>query len=94
MGLLEEEGERIARRAFEAEQRYGDPTIPEEIAKSIGATSTTLQESYSTALRILRAGHRGEALLDRIVAAREEGRVVTSTESKLEDDPSTRHLGG
>ncbi|MCR8723700.1 hypothetical protein [Frigidibacter sp. ROC022] len=88
MGLLEEKGEDLAKRAIEAEKRFGDPTIPDEIGKAIGATSTTLQEAYLTALRILRAADRADDLLGRIIAGREKGEVVVSTESVLEDDPN------
>ncbi len=88
MGLLEEKGEELAQRAIEAEERFGDPTIPDEIGKAIGATSTTLQESYLTALRILRAAKRAGALLDRIVEGRLKGIKVVSTESRLADDES------
>lgn len=91
MGLLEDKGEELARKAFEAELKFGDPTIPDEIGKAVGATSTTLQESYLTALRILRAARRGEALLDRILDGRQKGVKVVSTETTLEDDPSTMH---
>ena len=94
MGLLETLGEDLARKAIEAEKRFDDVTIPDEIGKAIGATSTTLQEAYLTALRIYRAAGRAEALLSRIIAGRERGEVVVSTESAIEDDPSTLHGGG
>jgi hypothetical protein len=91
MGLLEEKGEELAKKAIAAEKRFGDPSIPDEVGKAIGATSTTLQESYNTALRIFRAADRADELLTRIVEGRAKGVKVTSTESKLEDDPSTMH---
>jgi hypothetical protein len=88
MGLLEDKGEELARKAHEAELRFNDPTIPDEIGKAVGATSTTLQESYLTALRIYRAAKRGDDLLTRIIAGREKGERVVSTESALQDDPN------
>lgn len=88
MSLLEEKGRDLAERAFAAELRFGDPSIPDEIGKAIGATSTTLQESYLTALRVIRAAKRGEDLLARIVEGREKGQKVVSTETALEDDPN------
>ena len=88
MGLLEEVGEALARKAIEAEERFGDPTIPDEVSKSVGATSTTLQEAYLTALRILRAGKRGEILLAQIVDGRLKGEKVVATETRLADDPN------
>ena len=85
MALLEEMGEKLARKAIEAETRFGDPTIPEEVSKAIGSTSTTLQEAYLTALRIVRAANRAERLLDEIVEGRLQGKRVISTESRIED---------
>jgi hypothetical protein len=94
MSLLEEMGDRIARKAIEAEVRFDDPTIPDDIGKAIGATSTTLQEAYLTALRVHRAANRAERLLDDIIEGRLKGIKVVSTESQLEDDPSTTAGGG
>jgi hypothetical protein len=91
MSLLEEKGAELAKRAFAAELEFGDPTIPDEIGKAIGATSTTLQEAYLTALRIIRASQRAGDLLDRIIDGRKRGEIVKSLESTLEDDPSTMH---
>jgi hypothetical protein len=88
MGLLEDKGEELARKAIAAEQKYDDPTIPDEIGKAIGATSTTQQEAYLTALRVLRAANRGDDLLTRIIEGREQGVKVVSTESRLADDES------
>ena len=85
MTLLDDKGEDLARKAIAAETRFGDPTIPDEIGKAIGATSTTLQESYLTALRIFRAAQRAEDLLTRIVEGRARGERVISTESRIED---------
>lgn len=88
MSLLETLGDELARKAIEAELRFDDETIPDEIGKAIGATSTTLQEAYLTALRIHRAARRAEALLAKIIQGRERGEIVISTESTLEDDPN------
>jgi len=85
MSLLDEKGRELAEKAFVAELQYGDPTIPEELSKAIGATSTTLQESYLTALRILRAARRAEVLLDRIVDGRQRGEKVMATETRIAD---------
>jgi hypothetical protein len=86
MGLLEDKAESIARAAFDAELQFDDATIPDEIGKAIGATSTTLQEAFNTAMRVIRAAKRGEDLLVKIVEARKKGIKVVSTESLLEDD--------
>ena len=88
MSLLDTLGDELARKAIEAELRFDDPTIPDEIGKAIGATSSTLQEAYLTALRIHRAALRAEALLAKIIAGRERGEVVIATETRLEDDPN------
>jgi hypothetical protein len=88
MGLLEDLGDKLAQKAIAAEERFGDPTIPDEVGKSIGATSSTLQEAYNTAVRVHRAARRAEQLLERIIEGRERGEVVKSVETGLEDDPN------
>ena len=88
MALLDDLAQELAQKALDAEVRYDDPTIPDEIGKAIGATSTTLQESYNTAIRVFRAARRADQLLDRIIEGRERGEIVVSTESKLADDPN------
>ena len=64
MSLLERLGEELAHDALLKAKASGNSNIVEEISKAIGDTSTTLQESYLTAVRIFRAEMRAREVLD------------------------------
>lgn len=63
MDYLTEIAEKLARDALEQARACNDPDLVEDVAKSIGASSTTLQEAYQTAVRVLRAEQRARDLL-------------------------------
>lgn len=65
MALLEEISTGLARRSMEMMVKTGDDTIERRVADEIGASSPTLQETYLTAMRILKAERRGLLLLDK-----------------------------
>lgn len=65
MSLLEETSTKLARRAMELIVATGDETIEKRVAEEIGASSPTLQETYLTAMRILKAERRGMLLLEK-----------------------------
>ncbi|MEM7719615.1 MAG: hypothetical protein AAF222_10470 [Pseudomonadota bacterium] len=65
MSLLEEVSTSLARRAIELIVKTGDETIERRLADEIGASSPTLQETYLTAMRILKAERRGLLLLEK-----------------------------
>ncbi|MCI2398392.1 hypothetical protein [Aliiroseovarius subalbicans] len=69
MDLLEQVADALARDVLEAERETGDISLMEEVKKSIGASSTTLEEAFLTAVRIRRAEARGRALLSDLVRA-------------------------
>ncbi len=65
MALLEDTATKLAQRAMELIVKTGDETIEQRVADEIGASSPTLQETYLTAMRILKAERRGLLLLDK-----------------------------
>ena len=67
MALINDLAEELARDAIALSKKTGDEEFPEDLGKDIGRTSTTLEEAYMTALRLLRAAERARGVL----AARE-----------------------
>ncbi len=65
MALLEDVSTNLARRAMELIVKTGDESIERRLSDEIGASSPTLQETLSTAMRILKAERRGLLLLDK-----------------------------
>ena len=65
MALLEDVSTNLARRAMELIVQTGDETIERRLADEIGASSPTLQETFSTSMRILKAERRGLLLLEK-----------------------------
>lgn len=64
MGILEDLADSLAKDVLELAPDETDPLIM-ELAKTIGASSQTLEEAYLTAIRVRRAERRARALLDR-----------------------------
>ncbi len=67
MALIDDLAEDLARDAVALSKKVGDDKFPEDLGKTIGTTSTTLEEAYLTALRLFRAEERARD----IIAARE-----------------------
>ena len=65
MSKLEDIGDGLAKQALELVEKTGDEGIEKRIANEIGALSPTLQEAYSTAIRIRKAELRAQKLLDK-----------------------------
>jgi chromosomal replication initiation ATPase DnaA len=63
MSLLQELAQSLARDTFRQAAEAQDPTLIDDVAEAIGASSTTLQEEYLTAIRFLRAEARARQLL-------------------------------
>ena len=84
MALLEDTANNLARRAIDLIAKTGDETIEKRIADEIGASSPTLQETYLTAMRILKAEQRGLALLGKY--DRGEAIPVAAISSAPQDD--------
>ncbi len=69
MDMLEQIADDLAKEVLAAEQETGDEYLMEEIKKTIGASSTTLEEAFLTAMRIRRADTRARAMLAEKLAA-------------------------
>ena len=65
MEYLEQIADGLARDLLEIEARTGNQDLVDEVMKTIGASSTTLEEAFLTAVRIRRAEARAQALLAR-----------------------------
>lgn len=65
MSFLEDTATNLARRSMDLMVKTGDEKIESRVAAEIGASSPTLQETYLTAMRILKAERRGLLLLDK-----------------------------
>lgn len=64
MGVTEDLADRLAREAIEASQTLGDEGLIDEVARVVGATSTTTQEAFMTAVRVRLAAARGHRLVE------------------------------
>ncbi len=77
MDYLEEIADRLARKVLEVEARTGDEDLVGEVIKTIGASSTTLEEAFLTSVRIRRAEARALVLIaerdDPEASAKREG---------------------
>ncbi|HGG06136.1 MAG TPA: hypothetical protein ENK28_11820 [Aliiroseovarius sp.] len=64
MDYLEEVADKLALEVLEAERQTGNDELFLEVKKTIGASSTTLEEAFLTAIRVRRAEARGRAVLE------------------------------
>lgn len=65
MGLTEEMADALAEDTMKAQNKLNEPYLFEEVAKVIGAGSTTLEEAYLTSMRVRIAEKRGRVFLDK-----------------------------
>lgn len=86
MALLEEVSTALARQSLEMIVKTGDETIERRVADEIGASSPTLQETFLTAMRILKAERRGLLLLEKY--DRGEDIPVAQISAQPQDDGS------
>lgn len=63
MSITEDLADRLARDTIDAMERLGDDTLIAEMAKVIGASSTTTQEAFMTAIRVRLSVKRADAYL-------------------------------
>ncbi|HHS94392.1 MAG TPA: hypothetical protein ENK63_03510 [Rhodobacterales bacterium] len=71
MEYLEQIADGLAKEVLEIEEASGDEALVKEVMKVIGASSTTLEEAFLTAIRIRRAEARARKLIARHRAAPE-----------------------
>ena len=55
--------QQLAEDALAYEKRTGNATVVNEVSKIIGASSSTLQDAFLTAIRVLRAEAQARAYL-------------------------------
>ncbi|RBI87652.1 hypothetical protein DRV85_01665 [Rhodosalinus halophilus] len=71
MGVTEDLADALARDAIAAAEETGDERLIDEIAASLGDTSSTTQEAFMTSVRVRLAEKRARRLLEtRLAAAR------------------------
>ena len=73
MDLLEQVADKLAQEVLDAAHMTGNEDLVNEVKKTIGASSTTLEEAYMTAIRIRRAEARGR---DRLRALLQDETLV------------------
>lgn len=64
MGVLEDLSDKLAADAIDAAEKLGNDDIITEVAKQLGATSTTMEESYLTSIRIRLSERRARRFLE------------------------------
>lgn len=72
MDILTQVADKLAQEVLEVERETGDEDLVEAVKKAIGASSTTLEEAYMTAVRVRRAEARARTLLDDVRRAKRE----------------------
>ena len=64
MGITEDLADALARDAIAAAERLGDDEVISEVSEALGASSTTTQEAFLTAVRVRQAEQRARRLLE------------------------------
>ncbi|MBT8459739.1 MAG: hypothetical protein HKP37_08665 [Boseongicola sp.] len=80
MSKLEDIADGLAKRALDLVEKTGDETIEKRTADEIGALSPTLQEAYTTAVRIRKAEIRASRLLDKYQAGEAVEKAAISSQ--------------
>lgn len=63
----------LARDTIAAMERIGNDRLFTDVAKVLGASSTTLQEAFMTSIRVRLAERRGRVFLEAAIKAAETG---------------------
>ena len=66
--IMEEIADHLAQEVIEGAQALGDDNLITEIARVIGASSTTLQEAFMTAIRVRLSEQRARKALEERLA--------------------------
>jgi hypothetical protein len=64
MGVLEDLADGLAKDTIEEAHRLGKEQLITEVAKQLGATSTTMEEAYLTSIRMRLAEKRARQFLE------------------------------
>ncbi len=95
MSVLEDLADALARDVIQAAHDLGDEGLIAEIGKVIGASSTTTQEAYMTAVRVRLSEQRARlALAERIARGPMAGVRGASGGKLTSDGPDGRRCGG
>jgi hypothetical protein len=73
MALTDDLADELARETIIAMERLNNDRLYVEVAKVLGASSTTMQEAYLTSIRVRLAERRGRLFLEASVKAAETG---------------------
>jgi hypothetical protein len=73
MALTDDLADELARETIIAMERLNNDRLYVEVAKVLGASSTTMQEAYLTSIRVRLAERRGRLFLEATVKAAETG---------------------
>ncbi len=63
MRILDDLTEALAKDVFAIEVEQNNPELADLVSKSLGDSSTTMQEAFLGAMRYLRCDHRARALI-------------------------------
>lgn len=85
MGLTEEMADALADETMKAQNKLNEPYLYEEVAKVIGAGSTTLEEAYLTSMRVRIAEKRGRVFLEKRIRELARQKAEESAEAKDKD---------
>ncbi len=77
--VIEEVADGLAKRASDYLERTGDDTVEARMAAELGASSPTLQEAFTTAMRMRKAEFKGHALLDKFEAGADIPKAAISS---------------
>ncbi|MGH1355715.1 MAG: hypothetical protein ACRBBS_11620 [Thalassovita sp.] len=69
MGVADELADKLAKDAIEAAETLGDDLLIDQIAKSLGDSSTTTQEAFLTSIRVRQAERRARRFLNAKIEA-------------------------
>ncbi|SDI19887.1 hypothetical protein [Aliiruegeria lutimaris] len=72
MGVLEDLADALARDAIDASEKLGNEDIITQVAKQLGATSTTMEETYLTSIRIRLSERRARRFLEARMAPKNQ----------------------
>ena len=77
MGVTEDLADALAKDVLDAVDALGDPTLIDDIARTLGTSSTVTEEAFMTAIRVRTAEARTRRLLtERVTKAAERKKAL------------------
>ncbi|MEM0948851.1 MAG: hypothetical protein AAGK37_15735 [Pseudomonadota bacterium] len=71
MSKMEELADELAQMALDLEAKTGDENAVRRVADALGTSSTTMEETFLTAIRIRRAERRARELIESLVSGQD-----------------------